>query len=359
MLKQAEVVEQACKAATAAHVWRCKLQATLSIWDVLYCRVEPISKGQTYLQRIEVLLEMLWPDAAAVEVCLLSGNQQIPAPIRDRIDQLFQQTVSPSQLEELQTDLRSASGALGNTLQEGFAAAQSAAALKAWLLEVAGAWRRLCGEDRLMFAAAFDLGPAIRLAEERLGATTSIGKSGFCESELLRICSHSGDPSLLYRLVECHGGTSIDVHEMLQEFLRQREPEKLGDTTQEELQRRFGFSLLALQGLGVITHRQGRQKTSGSGWTIAKRNFGRVWHRQALKEYKPANSDISRSVHAKIESPIDQKRASGDLKSLKLAPPMCQRFKRLRAIQSIEFSEERALKKQRGAASNRLRMFMA
>jgi len=170
-------------------------------------------------------------------------------------------------------------------------------AIQEWLRLVHTAyWCPLDDSARIVFREVFTVKCQGGL-HTKVETLLAGGKHGFTlESHLQPLANGRtpgeppGDITVLYRLLECSSSRSVDVSDLCKSFCFCVAPSADLKVAQPALKHRFGYGLLTLHAMGLISPQSGG-KTDGfssSHWRLRKRHFGRVW----LKS-KDAEQDFS------------------------------------------------------------------
>jgi len=88
-----------------------------------------------------------------------------------------------------------------------------------------------------------------------------------------------GDITVLYRLLEVSSSRAVDSNDLWRVFCSLVDPSADPKAAHAALKHRFGYGVLSLHAMGLISPQSGGKSTGWktSTWRFRKRHFGRVW----------------------------------------------------------------------------------
>jgi hypothetical protein len=331
----ASVINGIAKAAAQATCWRQRLISSLGVWDALSCTLQPLLRHEPRLRRWCRLLEELWPKPSSDdEISLLEAFRAEQDGIMGLLEPCFSclqdtNSLSHGEVSTLLENLIGASSALDDKLKKEIHEMRCAeskdkelrSGINTWLCRVrAHYWLPLQDAARIVFreiSCTQSHDDLIQQVESRLS-----GKKGFTVESILKPLSiGSNQPSqapddlaLLYRLLECSTGKSIEVAEVWRAFSDNAVP----SPSESDLKLRFGRGLLGLHAIGLFAPQNGGKADTGSSfdhWRLRKKHFGRVWLKQ--KESAEAESvaelcEAKPVTVAEVRSKILMSKVAGD-----------------------------------------------
>jgi len=309
-------------AAAEAMAWRCRLVASLPLYEVLMIGAWDTVKFYARLQRIHGLLEAIWPVPAEKEAQqeqaleekfntmqhLLNGLtikkfQRLLHNIREVVSSCVSKTLAQDlhvlikQTDEFGDSEQAERGTDISTLD------QLRHSFRKWVNEVKRLyWQPLGGKARDVFLASGSLNcskGSLDNVEQHLTskfegklqylASTSFEKFNQDVEEPL------ADATRLFQILECSSGRFFKIAELWRSFTQlvsdfnaaevMKAPKTKSASGDKEkdlqaLKRRFQMALLALYQLGLFAPASGGAQKGVSGWRLKKRIFGRVWLRE-------------------------------------------------------------------------------
>jgi hypothetical protein len=393
---RAEVAQAAAQAAC----WRHRLLASFGVWDALCCAAQPMTRHEARLRRLCRLFEELWPkesdyDPASLAVAFQKEQTKSHNFVDLCITRLEKQSelLSDKEVLRLLEDLLEASISLDDALKtqlielsmqelEGDALRTG---IQDWLHRVKSLyWFPLSDGARIVFREVFTAKCRDGL-HLKVEASLAEGKTGFAVETLLQPLATGvgskekdtppGDLTVLYRLIECSSSRSIEAADLWKTFCDcMGSPVSAdGKPAQADLKHRFGYGILTLHAMGLLSPQAGGRADSGTslaGWRLRKRHFGRVWLKakesldvdtiSALCAASPSVAEFQLALRADDASPekkplpawaqrwLPSARGDGELPSL---------LKRTAPARPTGFDP--SAKRAKGADKSRARIFFA
>jgi len=344
---QAEVAQ----AAATAACWRIRLIASLGVWDALCCAVQPMTRHEARLRRLCRLLEELWPkessyDATSLAEAFSREQKKADLLVTTCIEKLGadENLMSDKEVGRLLEDLVEASAGLDAHLKQEIMQlkkkASDVAALRVgiqdWFHRLRSLyWLPLEDSARIVFREVF-MTKCSGGIHFKVEACLGGGNMGYTVETPLRLLAAGnpantapGDTTILYRLLECSGSRSVDVTDLWKTFCESTgSSASVEGKAQSALKHRFGYGLLTLHAMGLISPQAGAKSETGTNfnqWRLRKRHFGRVW----LKK-KQTNDDEAMSSLCNTTTPtaaeVQQSLRDGWEHEKKPVPAWAQRW---------------------------------
>mmetsp|Transcript_114555 Transcript_114555/g.324478 ORF Transcript_114555/g.324478 Transcript_114555/m.324478 type:complete len:880 (-) Transcript_114555:261-2900(-) len=306
----------AAEAAADATAWRWRLYDSFGVWEALLCTIQPLACHEARLRRLCKLLTPIWPQrrtqdpgaaGAADERADGATDAEREAHVVGELMDLCLAPFDPgssllsrSDLEKLVRGINRASTPLDTNLQGELAKlskpsigdAQLRKGLRSWLCQFREQyWQPLQGPARDIFIEGFSCERHLaRAVEPRLACKVSSAADDLL-LPLARGGERPDDVALLYRLLECFSGKSVEVADLWQAFMEHAPPEAPGAPGDDAAAlARFSQALLALHALGLHAPqatKSERPEADGKpfrGWQVRKRNFGCLWKRRVVAQ---------------------------------------------------------------------------